>query len=129
VSFVLLAATHSHGWEIYTAMLIMGVGIGFAFGSMANLIVESVPPEQTGVATGMNTIVRSIGGAIGSQVVASIIVATLAANGLPSERGFTIAFAVSAAALAVAAVIALLIPSRTTVAAAVSPLREARSEH
>jgi len=31
---------------------------------MANLIVESVDVTQTGVATGMNTIVRSIGGAI-----------------------------------------------------------------
>jgi MFS family permease len=94
---------------------------------MANLIVESVPPEQTGVATGMNTIVRSIGGAIGSQVAASIIAATLLANGSPSERGFTIAFAVSGGAFAVAAVITLLIPSRTTVTV-VSPLREARSE-
>jgi EmrB/QacA subfamily drug resistance transporter len=126
-AFVLLAAAHAHGWEIYTAMLVMGVGIGFAFGSMANLIVESVPPEQTGVATGMNTIVRSIGGAIGSQVAASIIAATVASTGLPSERGFTIAFATAGAALAVAAVIALLIPSPTTVAR-VSPLREVRSE-
>jgi MFS family permease len=124
-AFVLLAAAHARASEIYTAMLVMG--IGFAFGSMANLIVESVPPEQTGVATGMNTIVRTIGGAIGSQVAASIIAATLAVNGLPSERGFTIAFAVSGAALALAAVITLLIPSRTTVTA-VSPWREARSE-
>ena len=67
----------SASWEIYVAMLVMGVGIGFAFGSMANLIIESVPAQQTGVATGMNTIVRSIGGAIGSQVSAGIVTATL----------------------------------------------------
>ena len=43
VAFVMLAVAHSSSWEIYVAMLVMGVGIGFAFGSMANLIIESVP--------------------------------------------------------------------------------------
>jgi len=116
IAFVLLAAAHASGAEIYVAMLVLGVGIGFAFASMANLIVESVPPEQTGVATGMNTIVRSIGGAIGSQVAASIIAATLASTRLPSDRGFTIAFAAAAGALAVGGVVALLIPRRLVLA-------------
>jgi EmrB/QacA subfamily drug resistance transporter len=111
LAFVILAFAHSSSWEIYLAMLVMGIGIGFAFASMANLIVEAVPVEQTGVATGMNTIVRSIGGAVGSQVSAGIVTATLAANGLPTERGFTIAFATAAGALAVAFLVALRIPS------------------
>ena len=112
VAFVILASAHSADWEIYTAMLIMGVGIGFAFASMANLIVEAVPGHQTGVATGMNTIVRTIGGAIGSQVAAGIVTATVARNGLPSETGFTIAFAASAAALSIGFVVALAVPAR-----------------
>jgi EmrB/QacA subfamily drug resistance transporter len=111
VAFLLLAGAHGSSWEIYTAMLVMGVGIGFAFGSMANLIIESVPAHQTGVATGMNTIVRSIGGAIGSQVSAGIVTATLASDGLPTERGFTLAFVVAAAALAVGVVVALRVPA------------------
>src|SRR5581483_2414252 len=73
VAFVVLAFAHGARWEIYVAMLVLGIGIGFAFSSMANLIVESVPAHQTGVATGMNTIVRSIGGAIGSQASAGIV--------------------------------------------------------
>jgi EmrB/QacA subfamily drug resistance transporter len=112
LAFVLLAAAHDSGWEIYLAMLVMGIGIGFAFASMANLIVESVPAAQTGVATGMNTIVRSIGGAIGSQVSASIVAATLSPAGDATERGFTIAFVVAAAALAVGTLVALRIPAR-----------------
>ena len=48
LAFVILTVAHGSSWEIYVAMLVMGVGIGFAFASMANLIVESVPPEQTG---------------------------------------------------------------------------------
>jgi MFS family permease len=116
-AFLILAFAHTRSWQIYLAMLVMGVGIGFAFASMANLIVESVDVTQTGVATGMNTIVRSIGGAIGSQVSAGIVTATLAANGLPTERGFTIAFASCAVALAVAFVVALRIPVPVRVAA------------
>ena len=33
-------------WQIYIASFIMGLGIGLAFASMANLIVESVPPSR-----------------------------------------------------------------------------------
>src|SRR3989442_2654884 len=98
-------------------MFVMGFGIGCAFASMANLIVESVAPQQTGVATGMNTIVRSIGGAVGSQLSAGIVAATLAA-GLPTEHGFTLAFAVSAGALAVGFLVALGVPRPRRVAAA-----------
>ena len=109
LAFVLLTLAHDQRWEIYVALLIMGVGIGFAFASMANLIVESVPPQQTGVATGMNTIVRSIGGAIGSQISAGIVTATLVA-GKPTEHGFTLAFAAAAGALALGFFVALYVP-------------------
>src|SRR3954452_7103898 len=119
LGFALLTVAHSEHWEVYGAMLVMGIGIGFAFSSMANLIVESVPATQTGVATGMNTIVRTIGGAIGSQVSAAIVAATLAANGEPTERGFTIAFAAAATALVIGVVVALLVPK---------PARAASSE-
>ena len=71
LAFVLLAVAHSAHWQIYLASLLLGVGVGFAFASMANLIVEAVRPDQTGVATGMNAVMRTIGGAIGGQVAAS----------------------------------------------------------
>jgi EmrB/QacA subfamily drug resistance transporter len=122
VAFVLLTLAHDRRWEIYLALLVMGIGIGFAFASMANLIVESVPAQQTGVATGMNTIVRSIGGAIGSQVSAGIVTATLV-GGLPTERGFTLAFAVAAGALALGFFVALYVP--TPAEAAEEPVAEA----
>jgi EmrB/QacA subfamily drug resistance transporter len=110
LAFVILTVAHGESWQIYLAMLIMGIGIGFAFASMANLIVEAVSPAQTGVATGMNTIVRSIGGAIGAQVSAVIIAATVGASGFPTEGGFTAAFATAAAMLAIGAAVAFRIP-------------------
>jgi EmrB/QacA subfamily drug resistance transporter len=109
IAFTLLTLAHDQRWEIYLALLVMGIGIGFAFASMANLIVESVPAHQTGVATGMNTIIRSIGGAIGSQVSAAIVTATIVA-GRPTDRGFTLAFASAAGALALGFFVALYVP-------------------
>ena len=67
-------------WEIYVASALLGIGIGFAFAALANLIVEAVRPDQTGVASGMNTIVRTIGGAIGAEVAASILAANVVAS-------------------------------------------------
>jgi EmrB/QacA subfamily drug resistance transporter len=117
LAFVVLTGAHDERWEIYVATGLLGVGIGLAFASLANLIVEAVRPEQTGVATGMNTIMRSIGGAIGGQVAATIVTSTVLVGGLPQESGYTTAFAISIAGLLLAFVAALLVPSRRRIAA------------
>jgi sugar phosphate permease len=78
---------------------------------MANAVVESVSPAETGVATGMNTIMRTIGGSIGAQVAASIVTGSLiAGTSFPQESGYAEAFAISAAVLVLAAIVALRIP-------------------
>ena len=51
---------------MYAATGLLGIGIALGFASMANLIIEAVPAEQTGVATGMNTNIRNIGAALGA---------------------------------------------------------------
>jgi len=112
LAFVLLAVAHSEHWQIYLASCILGSGVGFSFASMANLIVEAVRPDQTGVATGMNAVMRTIGGAVGGQVAASILAATLVADGLPGESGYTLSFAIMALALVAAVGAALAVPGR-----------------
>ena len=47
-----------------------------AFAAMSNLVVQGVPPEQTGVASGMNANIRTIGGSIGAAVMSSIVTST-----------------------------------------------------
>jgi EmrB/QacA subfamily drug resistance transporter len=111
-SFVWLATAHDERWTIYVGVTLLGIGIGFSFAAMANLIVEAVDQSQTGVATGMNTIMRTIGGALGGQIAASIVAGHLAAAGLPDESGFTIAFVMSAVGMAAAFALALAIPGR-----------------
>jgi EmrB/QacA subfamily drug resistance transporter len=110
LAFVVLAVAHTQKWEIYVASGVLGIGIGFAFASLANLIVEAVRPEQTGVATGMNTVMRSLGGSVGSQIGASVIAGTVVGTALPTEHGFELAFIIAAAACALGAVASLAVP-------------------
>jgi hypothetical protein len=108
---------HDTHLSIYIGTSLMGLGIGFAFAAMANSIVESVHPTETGVATGMNTIMRTIGGSLGGQVAASIVSGQLLASGQPAESGFTTAFVMSAIGVGLAFLAANAIPSRAKRAA------------
>ncbi len=117
LGWVLLALAHSSSWEIYVVTFIMGLGIGLAFASMVNVIVESVRPSQTGVATGMNVIFRNVGGSLGAQISASILTASVVLGGLPTESSFVDAFWLSAAALGLGFVASLLVPKPAAVAA------------
>ncbi len=104
IGFVQLAVLHDEHWHVFLNSVLTGAGIGLAFASMATLIVDAVPQTQTGIATGMNTIMRSIGGALGAQIAASIVGAHA------DEAHFVAAFLVSAAGLALAFIAALVIP-------------------
>ena len=114
VSMAILAFAHDHTWELYISTAIMGIGFGLAFSAMSALIVSAVPPEQTGVASGMNANIRTIGGSIGSALMASIVTAHVSAAGLPKESGYTTGFALMAGGLVAAALAALLIPAVRT---------------
>ncbi|RQX20328.1 MFS transporter, partial [Micromonospora ureilytica] len=94
IAAALLPLAHDARWPVAIAGGLMGLGIGLAFASMANLIVASVPASQTGVATGMNANIRTIGGAIGAAVISGVITANPQANGLPREAAFTTGFLV-----------------------------------
>jgi EmrB/QacA subfamily drug resistance transporter len=105
LALVLLATVHDEPWTIYAWMVFMGVGLAICFASLGTLVIDYSPPGETGVASGMNTIMRTIGAALGSQVAAAIISAnTLPGTEVPTESAFTTAFALSA----VGALVALL---------------------
>src|SRR5262249_4368736 len=117
VAWVMLALAHSRNFEIYAACFVMGLGIGLAFASMVNVIVEAVRPEETGVATGMDVIFRNVGGAMGGQISASILTAGAAAGQLPGESAFVDAFWLAAAMLALGFAATLLVPRRRPLSA------------
>ena len=74
---------------------LLGVGIGLAFSALGNLIVQAVPETETGVASGMNTVLRTLGGALGGQIAATFVAGDVI-RGLPALAGFTRTFIMAA---------------------------------
>lgn len=103
VALVLIALWHDQPWTIYVWMTVQGIGISASLAAVGTLVLANVRAEQTGVATGMNSIMRTVGAAAGSQVSAAIVAAHLIeGTSVPAERGYTIAFLLTAAAMLVA---------------------------
>lgn len=111
-AYALLTFAHAAQWQILIAMVVLGVGFGLSFASMSTLVVVAVPPEQTGVASGMNANVRTIGGSIGAAVMSSIVTSGIRAGSLPRESGYTNGFALLTVAAIAAAIAAFFVPGR-----------------
>jgi EmrB/QacA subfamily drug resistance transporter len=125
----LLAARHHAPSDVALAAGVFGLGIGLAFASMSNLVVQSVPAAQTGAATGMNANIRTIGGSMGAALMTGLVTGHLQASGRPYESGYTHGFTLLAVFCLAAALAALLVPTRRAVpavapVAASAPQRE-----
>jgi EmrB/QacA subfamily drug resistance transporter len=116
-SFALLAVAHSHPYDLLIAAGLLGVGIGLAFAALGNLIVQAVPNHQTGVASGMNTVMRTLGGALGGQLSATFIAAHIA-HGHPTVTGFSETFLMATGFLIVCLLAGVLVPKRRIAEAA-----------
>lgn len=107
-----LTIASRHPYDMVLSSTVLGVGIGLAFAALGNLIVQAVPADQTGAASGMNTVLRTLGGALGGQIAATFVVASTV-HSLPGLSGFTRTFAMAAIVLGCGAIAGLLIPRRT----------------
>ena len=110
LAFGWIFVAHGHPYDMLISDSLMGIGLGLAFAALGNLIVQAVPPQQTGVASGMNTVMRTLGGALGGQIAATFIV-NHTAHGQPTVTGFTDTFLMAAGFLFVCVLAGLLIPS------------------
>ena len=120
-----LAGLHGARIDIYLGSVLLGIGIGLAFAAMANLTVEAVPPDQTGIASAINAIMRQVGGAIGAQVSAAIVSAHFVLGGrFPAESGYTTAFVMSGIGAIVALAVTFAIPARQPGVGAARPASE-----
>jgi MFS family permease len=106
------AFAHQFEWQIALSGALSGVGTGFVFAALANVVVEAAPREKTGVATGINANLRTIGGAIGTAVLAMIVTSHLHPSGLPVEHGYTVGFAGLAVTAVLAGLAGFTIPAR-----------------
>ena len=81
-----LAVASRHPYDMLISSALLGIGIGLAFAALGNLIVQAVPPGQTGVASGMNTVLRTLGGALGGQIAATFVAAQHRARPAGADR-------------------------------------------
>jgi EmrB/QacA subfamily drug resistance transporter len=114
-SFMMLALAHAHPYQLLIAAALLGVGIGLAFAALGNLIVQAVPSHQTGVASGMNTVMRTLGGALGGQLSATFIADNFA-HGLPTVTGFTDTFVMATVFLIACLFAGALVPRAASAA-------------
>ena len=108
-----LALSHSNPAAAIVWTTILYVGVGGAFGAMPTIILQAVPPSQSGQSAAINIIIRMAGSAIGVQLAATIVTASIGASGAPTDRGYTTAFALATVAGVAAFAASLAIPRET----------------
>ena len=98
LGLVLLAEWHDRPWQVVLGMTLAGGGVPFSFGAMAKLVVDAVRPSETGIASGLNTVMRTIGGVVGGQLAAAVLAnRTISGSAVPTGSAYSIAFWLSAA--------------------------------
>ncbi|EME99532.1 MFS transporter [Streptomyces mobaraensis NBRC 13819 = DSM 40847] len=114
LGFAWLVVDHDHAFSVIAGGMLVGAGISFGYAAMPAVIVGSVPPHQTGIANGINSISRSTGSAIGSAMVTTVLASKSVEHlppglpKLPAESQFTLTFVIAAAAFALVSLVAAL---------------------
>jgi len=119
---VLVAGGYSVGyfmldalWQLVLVSVLVGAGIGLAYGAMPSLIMGAVPPEESASANGLNALMRSVGTSL-AAALAGLVFAQMSmnlnGNPVPSRDAFLVMMAVGAAGAIVALCVALFLPRR-----------------
>ena len=88
-ALVWLAATVTHdgvgvsSWQLVPALLAFGLGMGFVFGPLFNVILAGVEDHEVGSASGTLNAIQQLGNSIGVAVLATIFFSLLDNGHLP----------------------------------------------
>jgi EmrB/QacA subfamily drug resistance transporter len=91
-SLLLLFANGQSGWEAYLlGAAVSGTGCGLINGEMTNAAMSIVPPERSGMASGINGTMRQVGVALGfaglGAILASATEHALSIDAISSQMG------------------------------------------
>ncbi|NGO06877.1 MFS transporter [Streptomyces sp. HC44] len=107
LAYIWLALQHGSGADILIFSAVQGMGIGIAYAALGTLAVQHVPMDQSGIASGINTLVRTAGGSIASAATSAILAAEVIKNtSVPSVDAYVICFVIAGVAAGLTAVIA-----------------------
>lgn len=120
VAWIGLLIAHDSPLLVGVWMFISGAGMGAAFASIPNLIVEVAPADRTSETTGLVQIVRKIMMAVGAQSVAvSLASSTIAVpqgGAFPDAAAYSLTYGWVAAACGLAFLLSLMLPKVPTAA-------------
>jgi MFS family permease len=105
--FAQLAWLHDEPWHLVLGGVITNGAVSMGFATLPALIVAEVRPDQTSVATGVNSIARSFGSALGSAFVVTLL---SVGGDRPGRQMFIVVFLTGCAALLVCTIVSLLLP-------------------
>jgi len=115
VALAVLAATVSHDgvhlstWELVPALFAFGLGMGFVFGPLFNVILAGVEEHEVGSASGTLNAIQQLGNSIGVAVLATIFFSLLD-HGHPAPTAMTRTVLISAALFVAAFALSFLLP-------------------
>ncbi len=61
-------------WDLLPALMLHGIGIGFATSQLTNVVLSDIPPQKAGSASGAAGMVRQVGTALGIALIGAIFV-------------------------------------------------------
>jgi MFS family permease len=73
-----------HSWQLIVPLLLVGIGMGFVFGSLFAAVLNGVDPKHAGSASGILNATQQVGGAIGVAVIGVIFFGQLS-SGAPNS--------------------------------------------
>jgi hypothetical protein len=80
VGYALAFGPHTTFLSLLPALMLHGVGIGFATSQLTNVVLSDIPPYKAGSASGAAGMVRQVGTSLGIAVIGAILLSQAGAN-------------------------------------------------
>ncbi|GAA1528419.1 MFS transporter [Actinomadura kijaniata] len=107
LSYAWLAVFNGTVTDMLVFNAVQGVGFGIAYAALGTLAVQHVPMDQSGIASGINSLVRVAGGSVAGAATAAVLTAGTAAGArAPSLDAYVLCFWLAAAGALLAAAVA-----------------------
>jgi MFS family permease len=101
LSYLWLALSHSHAYDMLGFSAVQGIGFGVAYAALGTLAVQHVPMDQSGIASGVNSLVRTAGGSVSGETIPGL-------PGVPALHAYVLSFVIVAVGAWLAAGVAVV---------------------
>ena len=99
LELVLIQGVGASPWILAPALLVMGFGMGTCFGTLFDVTLGDVRPDEAGSASGSLSAVQQLAGAIGAAAMTTVYFQTLAGSGQAHAMVVSLSVVGSVAAL------------------------------